>query len=171
MPLCLSSVAFQASWALNLCNSTLQMRTCPWSLGCHANEKPTRIRANINLRAQDIHTLWLMSSPCSTSSLSPLIPHWASSTCSPARESWETVPDSGTGKSCLQEHVATHSGRGGTPSTLLWPLLPTAPPGVQFCLPAGPWLFLLLACPGLRELCARDKGSEQSQGCDARLRT
>lgn len=71
---CLSSVAFQASWALNLCNSTLQMRTCPWSLGCHANEKPTRIRANINLRAQDIHTLWLMSSPCSTSSLSPLIP-------------------------------------------------------------------------------------------------
>lgn len=43
-------------------------------------------------------------------------------------------------------------------------LLPTAPPGVQFCLPAGPWLFLLLACPGLRDCVQETRGQSSHRG-------
>lgn len=126
-----------------------------------------RIRGNINLKGVGHHPHALYMYILSESAH---IPHCASSIYPPVREGWETVPNSEAGKSCRQEHVTTHPGLGGTPHTCGQPL-PTAPPGVEFCLPAGPWLSLLLACPGLRELCGRDKGSEQPQECDAGLRS
>lgn len=86
-----------------------------------------------------------MSFPCPTyilPSLSLLTPHCASSTCPPVRESWETVPDSETGKSCLQERVATHPGLGGKP--------PRGQP-----LHSAPWCRVQSACRPMAFLALR----------------
>lgn len=91
-------------------------------------------------------------------------PHCVSSSCPQVSESWETVPNSETGTSVSSPWTVL-----STPHTC-WPASPHSSPW-RLALPAGPRLPLLPACPGLTELCGRDKESEQPQEGNAGLRT